>query len=488
MALETSDIEKRISSMSQAGIFDPGDIELPEARSETRDIGGEQVTGSPVGLDVMEQQYQGQGGSKYAFQGDNLMRAVQGQEGTFQTGRQIPAAYKSAAKDVWSSQTVTPGGDNWNQMDSLSQMAQEHGVPGAEDLFKKIGKTMLQDPDKGAEALAKAETAIKGYISQKGQLTTQQANADAAMEERALSSEQYIAGLQGIDSTINTALGDASAGWAKAAEQADEYAQGYALKTQESLDTLKGIYKDVQSDLNFAKAHDMNAAVDAALGSMASGGREIAQRYGKDSAEYAQHQQNRTKTLGAMQSSIQGTYGKLRFTLGQNYLSATNETLWKMNMYQSFQEQQHVDVLKASASFGPTYELQAMGLKTSLAQLANTEHMDFANYVASQPIFALDQGSLVDYLANLVSSEALGGGSFGGRTSRSNTPAPTGDAAPSMNMSQGNTGGGVAPSSSHRLTPESRAASDASHQRAVAARGSSGPENEFPSEANYAGY
>ena len=250
-----------------------------------------------------------------------------------------------------------------------------------------------------------ADAAIKNYENQI--LSTQkQANRSAdALEMTGKATEDYISNLDTINQNFQTQAASAQESFSAASEKADEYVQAAKGRVNEVLTKLDDINKQIAKDRDFAKAHDMQAAVQTSLASMKAEERNILETYGTDSKEFMQFQQSKRSTLATIQSNIQANYANLAEEQGKTYLGIVEDAYTKSNMYLGYQEQQHVEMLKYQADQEAAYSMQVAQFQTSIEQLKMGGMENLANWLVETPSFAMDSISLVTLLADLAQTQ-----------------------------------------------------------------------------------
>jgi hypothetical protein len=266
------------------------------------------------------------------------------------------------------------------------------GYQGALKLYKSLGGGPKQD--EGAALLGQA----------KGQISTLQGQADkaaAGLELMGAGTEAYMRRLASIQDFADSSYQSAAQNWDAAATKADEYVQAARARVGETLAQLDAIHAEINADRDFARAHAMQAGVQSVLGSMKDHERDILNQYGADSAEYEQFVQSKGVALATMQSNIYNSYQQLAEQADNTYLMATNEAMWKHNMYTGFQEQQHVETLKYLSEMEYKYSMQKASFDLALEQLRMDGMENMANWLIGTPDFNYDAMPLTIALSEL---------------------------------------------------------------------------------------
>ncbi len=246
--------------------------------------------------------------------------------------------------------------------------------------------------------------ALKGsYESQSKATTAQAGKAGTALEVAGAGSEQYLKQLEGIaEEKIPELEASSTARWNEATEKADEYVQASRDRVQTSLKVIDDLNAEIGENRNFAKAHDMQAAVQSTIGQMNAEGRNIAETYGMDSKEYQAFTGSKKMALAGAFSNITASYHKIQEQQDLAFMSATNETQYKHNMYASYQEQQHVTTIKYMAQAQDNYDLQLAQFEVSVEGLRMAGLENIANWLVSTPTYAMD---LTPFMASVLNIE-----------------------------------------------------------------------------------
>lgn len=246
---------------------------------------------------------------------------------------------------------------------------------------------------------------LENMKTQEADLGKRAESAASALEivgQTQLESAQNIAGIQ---AGLKSQAGQASAAFGAAAEKADEYVQAARTRVQEVLSKVDQVYNDIKTSNDFAKAHDMQSAVQASLGSMRAEERNIAEVYGKGSPEYQQFQVQKSMALANVQSSIHSSYANLKSQMDMTYLGAMSDAYTKSNTAVSYQEQQHVDMLRYKAEAESAYSLQVAQLDTTLEQMKSAGMENLANWILETPTFSMDATGTVAAISDLLTTQ-----------------------------------------------------------------------------------
>lgn len=253
---------------------------------------------------------------------------------------------------------------------------------------------------------ATQQAIVSSAKSQQANLQEQAEKSASALEMVGASTLSGIKGLESIQGAIRQQTQSSSDSFNLAAEKADEYVQAARGRVTEVMAKFDDLNKGITKDLDFAKAHSMQASVQATLGTMKTEERNIAQTYGTNSPEYAQFQASKKNALGTVQSNIQASYAQIRSQQAESYRNAFVDTATKMNMYVGYQEQQHVEMLKFQEQEKAAVSLQAAQLDTSIEQMKMSGMENLANWIVQSPSYSLDVTPMVTALAGLETQES----------------------------------------------------------------------------------
>jgi hypothetical protein len=250
-----------------------------------------------------------------------------------------------------------------------------------------------------------ADSAIKNYEQQILSTQKQAERSASALEMAGKATENYLSGLDTINENFQNRVSSTKEAFSAAAEKADDYVQASKGRVNEVLTKLDEINTQIAKDRDFAKAHDMQAAVQTSLASMKAEERNILETYGTDSKEFMQFQQSKRSSLATIQSNIQANYANLAEDHAKTYLGIVESAYTKSNMYLGYQEQQHVEMLKYQAEQEAAYNMQIAQFETSIEQLKMGGMENLANWLVETPSFAMDSTPLVTLLADLAQTQ-----------------------------------------------------------------------------------
>jgi hypothetical protein len=267
------------------------------------------------------------------------------------------------------------------------------------------------------------QEAIKSYGAQYDALQQQAKQSATGLEMVGQSTMESQQRLEALQADVTNQFQSALDGYNGAVDKAAEYAEKSDARIGENLATLDDIFKEWNTSVQFDKAHAMQTAVVSTMEGFKMEERQILENYGVMSPEYEQFRQGKTKALGALQSNIHASFGQLKEQRYATYMNVVNEAMWKQNMYTSFQEQQHVEMLKYMQGAKNEYFMQYTAFTVGIEQLKMAGMENLANWVVGSPSFTMDSTPLITLLAELSEREIIGTepgfieGTMGGRQS-----------------------------------------------------------------------
>jgi hypothetical protein len=299
--------------------------------------------------------------------------------------------------------------------DPINYEALNKAIQESATSVRKVSGPATLPVAKGVKAAIATSPALKTQIgglraeyATKQKAARQQAERAATnlemMGAQTQASMQYYAKLQ---EQAGQRVTESAALWKGVTEKADEYVQSSKDRLADTLGRLDVINTKMWTDMDFSKAHDMQIAVQSSLGTIGAEDRNIAERYGVESPEYASFQNSKKMTLATMQSNLHSTYAKLGEQRWETYLQATNEALYRGNMFINYAEQQHVQTLQLATQSSDAYNMQNAQFQVSVEQLRMAGLENLANWLVETPSFTVDIApyttaiaqSLIDYQA-----------------------------------------------------------------------------------------
>ena len=298
------------------------------------------------------------------------------------------------------SKPTTPTTD-YSGMQSVLEKAvsQTRQVSGLEGTMSMARDTAAKEDSSLIKAAAR-DTLTQGEATQK--------EADKAADVMQMQGMNTIVGLERlgeIGERVKSQYDSTAAMWDAPAEKADEYVTASRDRVRSSLVKLDELNEQMNKNMDFAKAHDMQVAAQSVLGSMKTEERSILQTYGAASKEYEQFITSKSVSLATAQSMVHGNYAKLQHERDLTFMNATNESMWKHNMYAGFQEQQHVEMLKWREQSKQAHDLQYAQFEIGLEQLKTAGASNFSDFIMSMPSFTMESAPLMTLLAETIDAE-----------------------------------------------------------------------------------
>lgn len=313
----------------------------------------------------------------------------------------IPTSTLTQAAAGASNPTVTPT-TSWDAYQkTLQEAVTKTGTVVGRDTIYPLYK---QASALGGETKAAAGSLYGSYKDQLAALQTQAGINSSALQMVGEATQASIQRLEGIQANVNQEYGSTQQAWGEAAAKADEYVQAARARVGEVLGKLDEIFKQITIDRDFAKAHAMQSQVQSVIGSMKNEERGILENYGSDSAEYQQFKMGQSNTLAVAQSNVHAAYQQFQEQQNLTYLTAVNEAMWKQNMYTSFQEQQHVEMLKYMAGAKAEYAMQKAQFDIGVEQLKLAGMENVANWMIQTPVPMMDAMSTIAMLSDIIKS------------------------------------------------------------------------------------
>lgn len=381
-----------------------------------------------------------------------------------------------------------PSFEDWSaqQAHSAAQRQQEMATAGrlqdvgarAAEAGLDIGQYLAQlDPRDQASAL-RAEGAVTDWMAEREALQGQAQKWEDALRAIGGATEDQIRNLTGLAEEMRASRDGSAAAWDQVIAQGDEYVEAARNRTAEvmgqidhHIDQINALSRHIvdrtaagdeaferqmeglqdhlvkmEDDLAFAKAHDIQAAVQGALGQMRQGENDILRRYGRDSAEYRQFQQAKQASLANATSNIHVGYAQLRDAQNQS-IARSHEFMVQaqeasrqrgdqaiaqaaqiglgaaglaadvapqMAMYEQYHEKAHLEMMAAAARESATAELQFTESLMTIERLKTAGMENFASWLTASPDFAMLASPLFNDLAAIIEDQQRRGGAIYG--------------------------------------------------------------------------
>ena len=235
------------------------------------------------------------------------------------------------------------------------------------------------------------------------QTTQQQAEqAASAFEAKGAGAMSSLQNLGKIQDQIGGSVNSASAKWADAIQEAKDYAHKDLVGPL--LAHLDDAFDKINKDMDFSKAHDLQASVQAVTGEMNNSLRQIAQLYGVGSKEYASAIAGKQNTLATIQSNINASYAKLGVDQNLSYLNATATLAGAGTQYENYNAKNYIDTLVLAAQNDQSYSLQAAQLDATLEQMKGTVMGDFTEAWSNLPTFSMEVSPALSAISSIMNT------------------------------------------------------------------------------------
>lgn len=257
--------------------------------------------------------------------------------------------------------------------------------------------TTLREPHRSI-----AIEAVKAYEAEKPVLAAQARKAQGALETVTEGQFEYQATLGEEMRRMGAARTTASKAFADTIGVAEKYSSMAYQRTVEGLQNIDDWGSEILNKLDFNRAHDMEVAVQSTVDGMNELERQTLQQYGADSDEYRQLQMSKGRTLANVLSTTQAAYGKMVAEVNTHIMNAKAEFQKESSMYQSFQEQQEVEIRAAMANADAAYAMEASSfmVQSEMMKLAGWE--DLANWQIETPVFSMDASATLGFIGSLA--------------------------------------------------------------------------------------
>lgn len=290
---------------------------------------------------------------------------------------------------------INPNSANAQTADQIAQMMEEAGVIGGSALASQLGS---KNSAKSLAALSLMGAGLQDYNTQKKSFEQQGKNYQ---EGTNLLTDAVTEGNKALDALSGKITSQMESGvsplWERAMAKADEFVANANTRTKEVLAGVDKSISEMKLAGSFEKAHAMQVSVQSALGSMADEQQTIARRFGADSPEMMQFNQQKQTTLASVQSSIHTEYAKLNSEMTQNMASVRASTSQNMAMYENYNEQAALGVYQAAATADQQLKLQYTEQLIGLEQLKMSNQTELATWISKTPVFST---SLTSFLAS----------------------------------------------------------------------------------------
>lgn len=243
---------------------------------------------------------------------------------------------------------------------------------------------------------------VAGYETKREAMTKEAKKSAEALELMGMQTVTMLKNLGGLEEEVKGQYDTARGNWQKAIDQAEEYAKASPIRALASLEKLEEVNNQIATGRDFAKAHDAQAAAQSVIAASRGAVRQAAELYGAGSPEHRQAQESQKQSLAAAQSGIIGAYRRIEEAQNIAYMNASAETMWRGDMYTSFQEQQHVETIRYMAQSSQEYSLQWGQFQLGIEQLKAAGLENLANWLVQTPTYSMDVAPYLTALAGTI--------------------------------------------------------------------------------------
>ncbi len=272
-------------------------------------------------------------------------------------------------------------------------------IPDPAGIYKIAKKTFQPKyTPAGQQQRGMAGSLMADYQTKAQAMKDQAAKAATALEMKGAATVQSMTALEALQAQSAANRQSSADAWVQAAGKAEEYVADTRARSVQALGDMDRIFSEMNQGRDFAKAHSVQAGVQATIGAMDAELRQI--RQGAKSPEdlakqEMQFNQKKRTALGNMQSQIEVGYQQIAEEANKNYFNARADTATKMAMYSGFQEQQHVETLMGMAKSGDAYALADAQFQLTVEQLKMAGMDDMAGWIVSTPQFSVELAPLM---------------------------------------------------------------------------------------------
>jgi len=292
----------------------------------------------------------------------------------------------------------TPRGDVPGYYDySKSEMAEGRLWRGVFTPYNLTGDPYATAEEKAAQL--QIEGIRRDYETKRAALEQQAGRAATALQ---LTGAGTIAGLRGLESIgtrVKELMQTASGLWKAATSLAGENVKSAYERMDLTMAKLDQVNAVISKNRDFSKSHALQAAAQSAISSMKNEERTIVEQYGANSKEHAQFKATKQQSLAVAASNIHANYQQLAEDQGKTFLNATNEALYRSNMFINFAEQTRVETLRYAAQQDSAYQLQGAEVLLDVERIAMGGMENLGNWLTETPAFVVD---LAPYLSAIA--------------------------------------------------------------------------------------
>ena len=212
--------------------------------------------------------------------------------------------------------------------------------------------------------------------------------SNLALQDKAQSTVGQLERLNAFGEDVVAREEQAHQSWERVASQAKEYVANAEYAVARGIKEVTDIGKSIASNLDFSKAHDMQVAAQAVIGSMKQA--EDAIRVNGKPEELQQFLQMKGHSLAVAQSELQGQYGTLKANIDTQMAQLRFDVQTKLQQYVGYNQQNHVGALSSMAASDAQMSIQTSQMIYAKEQAKTSISDSWASFLGSSPITAID--------------------------------------------------------------------------------------------------
>jgi len=228
----------------------------------------------------------------------------------------------------------------------------------------------------------------------------QASKAASALEQKGQSSIESLRRLDAFGEDVAAKGQQAHQSWETAAAQAKDYVATAEYEVARSLKDTTDIGKQIGTNLDFSKAHDMQVSAQAVLGSMKQA--EDAIRVNGKPEELQQFLQMKGQSLALAQSQLHSYHSQLKTNIDTQMAQLRYDVKTKLQQYVGYNQQNHIQVLSSMAASDAQYAIQATQTQFGIEQARMQIGDSFAVFLGSTPTFAIDLQPMLMEINELI--------------------------------------------------------------------------------------
>jgi len=299
-----------------------------------------------------------------------------------------------------------------------------HGASSAADRLSQATSAIRGSGTQAYQSKVAGQSLVNELKSSVIPSTQAQAEkAASSLEQKGQSSIESLRRLDAFGDDVALTRERAHQSWETAASQAEEYVATAEMEVATTMKEMTDASESIGKDLDFSKAHDMQVAAQATLGAMNQTENNIAQTYGRDSAEYQQFLGMKSQSLAVAQSQLQADYAKMQTDIDVQMTTNKFTAKAQFQQFVGYNQQNHVNVLSSMAASDAQYAIQETQTLLALEQTRMSINDSLADYLGSTPTFAIDLQPMLMQVNELAAAASIGSGDGGSAWGLGSTPS-----------------------------------------------------------------